>query len=124
LSQTGNQRFLAPSDVSTKTWAEAFKDLEWEVEVEVTGETSDKAAVLTTLTTVLQTVVANPQMLQDPNAKMLFNKILEQTGVVSPVEINEAAQPVNPSFQPAGAQAVLAGGAAPAGGGGQPAPQQ
>lgn len=122
LQQTGNQRFLAPSDVPTKTWIEAFKDLEWNVEVEVTGETTDKAAVLTTLTTVLQTVVANPQMLQDPNAKMLFNKILETTGVVSPVEINEAAQPVTPSFQPAGAQAVLAGGA-PAGGG-QPAPQQ
>lgn len=90
--------FLTPKDISTKTWQEVFKDLEWEVEVEVTNETGDKAAILETLTTVLQTVIANPAMLSNPNVRMVFNKILETSGVISPVELQEVAAP---SSQPA-----------------------
>lgn len=88
LNATGNQRFLKPSDVSDKTWNDMFANLEWDVEVEVTNETSDKEAVMTTLTTVLQTIASNPNVLQDPNMKMLFNKILAATGEVSPVELS------------------------------------
>lgn len=93
LNSFGNQRFIKPSDIPNKTWKELFKDLEWNVEVEVTGETSQKDTVLQTLTTVLQTIIGNPQMLQDPNAKLIFSKILETTGVVSPLEIKDI--PVN-----------------------------
>lgn len=95
LVELGNERYFVPSDLSDKTWKDVFKDLEWEVEVEVTNETVDKDATLGTLTTVLQTVAGNPMILQDSNAKMLFNKILENTGVVSSIEMKAAqAQPV------------------------------
>lgn len=91
LGEQGNQRFIKPSAIPTKTWKEVFKDLEWDVEVEVTNEQSDKEAVMTTLTTVLQTIGGNPMILQDPNMKMLFNKILEITGAVSAIELSATA---------------------------------
>lgn len=109
LNQTGNQRFIKPSDVSSKTWNEIFKDLEWDIEVEVTNEQSDKDAVMTTLTTVLQTVASNPNVLLDPNMKALFNKILETTGAMSPIEIQQLPPPQPaPQVQP---NAPVVGGA-------------
>jgi len=88
LSILGNTRFLAPSEIKTKEWAELMKDLEWEVDVGITNENMDKQVVLTTLSTVLQTIVGNPQVLQDPNAKLVFNKILQQVQAVSPAELS------------------------------------
>lgn len=99
MASQGNQRFIKPSDIPTKTWKEIFKNLEWDVEVEVTNEQSDKEAVLTTLTTVLQSIASNPAVLQDPNMRMLFNKILETTGAISAVELSQAPQP-QPQVQP------------------------
>ena len=92
LAPLGNQRFFTPDDLN---WDKVFKDLEWKLDVDVTNEQGDKQAVLTTLSAVLQTIAANPQVLQDPTAKMLFNKILSRTGTVSPVELKATriAQP-------------------------------
>lgn len=90
MDSLGGQRFLKPSELSDKTWKEVFKDLEWEVDVQVTNEQTDKNVVLTTLTTVLQTLATNPLVLQDPNMKMLFNQILEEAGNVSPVQFSQA----------------------------------
>jgi hypothetical protein len=97
LQQQGNQRFFKPDEI--KTWKEQFKDLEWEVEVDVTGENVDKNAV-TTLNTMLTTLAKNPGLLQDPNIKMLWNKILSQTGVVSPLEISSVPSPLSLSSIP------------------------
>lgn len=111
LGQQGNQRFLKPSDIKTKTWKELFKDLEWDVEVEVTNEQSNKEAIMTTLTTVMQTIASNPAVLNDPNMKLLFNKILETTGTISPIEISTIPQ--QPQVQPTpemGGQNSLVGG--------------
>jgi len=91
LAPLGNQRFIKPSEIDDKTWKEVFKDLEWDVEVEVTGEASNKDAVLTTLSTVLQSIAGNPQLLQDPNARLVFNKILESTNAISPLELSQAS---------------------------------
>lgn len=91
LGTLGNQRFFKPSEISTKTWKDIFKDFEWVADVEITDETIDKEPVLTTLSSVLQTIAGNPAILQDPNAKMLFNRILEETGRVSPVELSVAS---------------------------------
>ena len=93
LSQQGNQRFIKPSDIPDKTWKEYFKDLEWVVEVEITPEQSNKEVILTTLTTVLQSIASNPAVLTDPNMKMLFGKILEQTGAVSAIEVSQMTAP-------------------------------
>lgn len=100
MASGGNQRFIKPSDIPDKTWQEVFADLEWEVEVEVTNEQTDKEAVMTTLTTVLQSIATNPAILQDPNMRMLFNKILETTGAVSPVELTQATAPQPTPTQP------------------------
>lgn len=108
FAEQGNQRFIKPSEIDSKTWKEIFKDLEWEVEVEVTNEQSDKEAVMTTLTTVLQTIAGNPGVLADPNMKMLFNKILEATGEISAVELS--AQPAPQPMQPQNGETSKVGG--------------
>lgn len=112
LASAGNQRFIKPSEIDDKTWKEIFKDLEWEVEVEVTGESSDKQSTLTTLTTVLKTIGANPGVLQNPQMKFLFNKILESTGTISPIELeqvsNQQSNPQQVTQSPGGGASELA----------------
>lgn len=94
LQKMGNQRFIKPSDIPSKTWKEALKGFEWEAEVNITGESKDTQGMLATLTTVLQTVASsiNPQtgqsmILENPQLKLVFNKILETSGGISPLEI-------------------------------------
>lgn len=89
LTQLGTQRFIKPSDIDTVTWKEYLKDFEWEVEVDVTSEESDHQNVMDTLVNVLKTVATNPAILQDPNMKLLFNKILDETGAISPLELSQ-----------------------------------
>jgi hypothetical protein len=100
LSALGNKRVFKPSEISEVTWKEALKDYEWEVEVEVTNESVDKQAVLATLSTVLQSIASNPAILQDPNAKMVFSKILSETGVLSPLQISATGAQTPPAQQP------------------------
>jgi hypothetical protein len=104
LSRLGNQRFLVPDEDGKISWKEYFKDLEWDIEVDVTGEAKDTQSVLATLTTVLQTIGSNPAILQDPNARMLFNKIISETGAISPLELKSAqtSQPVSGGQQVGG----------------------
>jgi len=102
LSMMGNQRFIKPSELDDTTWKDIL-DINWDaIEVEITNEQSDKEAVMTTLTTVMQTVAGNPAILQDPNMKMLFNKILEMTGQVSTIELSTQPQatPMQPQQAP------------------------
>jgi hypothetical protein len=104
LSALGNQRFIKPSEISSKTWKEAFKDLEWEVECEISGESTDKQAVMDTLTTLYGDIVRVTGNPNDPNAKLVYNKILSETQVVSPLELSTAdaqPQPLTPAPQPA-----------------------
>lgn len=98
LSEQGNQRYFSPSLLKDKTWKEVFKDLEWEVEADITNESMDKDA-LTTLNTMMQTLAQNPNILQDPNMRMLWNKILSLTGAVSPLEIVVTPPPPPPEQQ-------------------------
>src|SRR3990167_6175568 len=111
LASQGNERFLSPGEVN---WKEALKDLEWELEVAVTNEPVDKQATLQTLSSLIQGV--NPEMINNPFVKLLFTKIINLTGVVSPAELSAAASEIQ--SQPV---AEVAGGA-PAPGNGRPAP--
>lgn len=95
LSAQGAQRFFKPSDLSKKTWKDIFKDMEWELECDITGEDAPSKDDLTTLTTVLQTIASNPRVLFDPNAKLVFNKILMGAGGASPLELVDS-QPFIP----------------------------
>lgn len=92
LAQLGNQRFFVPSDTDSTTWKETLKDLEWELEVDITGEQKDKQTVLTTLNTMLG-IILNPAYAGNQQAQMVVGKILQQTGVVSPIELSTAPAP-------------------------------
>jgi len=85
LSDMGNQRFYSPGEIN---WKEYFKDVEWDLEVDITGEQAQNQNDLATLNTVFTTIAANPQILQTKDGKMIFNKILEKSGTVSPAEIS------------------------------------
>lgn len=98
LIAQGNQRFFKPDDLTDMTWKEMFKNLEWDLEIDITGEQKDNQSDMATLSTVLQTVVHNPQALENPKVRLIFNKILSKTGTVSPIELSEMESlPVAPS---------------------------
>lgn len=97
LDQFGEVRFLKPDDMDAKTWKEVFKDFEWGVEVEVTNEQHDKAATLTTLTTVLVQLAG---MGDSENARMVLAKILEETGTFSPMELTKLSATPMPASMP------------------------
>lgn len=94
LMEQGNQRFIKPSEIETVTWNDLFKNLEYDVTVEITNEASNKAERLATLTELLQTIAKSPEILTNPNGKLFFNKILEESSVISPIQFQYAnAQP-------------------------------
>lgn len=104
LAQLGNQRFFKPSELSDKTWKEQFKDLAWEVEVDVTGEATNTQEALATLNTALK-VVVTPGFEQNKKAQAIVGKILEHTGAMSPIEYNAIpAMEVAPAMPTGAAQ--------------------
>lgn len=98
LAEQGNQRFFKPSTLDDKTWKDIIKDVETDVEIEITGESSDTMAIMTTINSLLQAMV-NPAFMQNPQAQYLINKVLSKTGYLSPVEISQMPKPV-PVAQP------------------------
>lgn len=113
FSSMGNKRGFKPTvmkdggEVET-SWKEVFTDFEWDnVKVEITNENKDKNSVLTTLTSLFQTLAQT-----DPvKANMVLGKIMTETGVASPMEFRTATSVGPPQF---GGQA---------GGVGTPAPE-
>ncbi len=102
LNEQGNQRFFKPSDIS---WKKEFEELNLdEIEVEVTGESSDTKAMLDTIDKMLG-VIANPAYQNNPQAQYLVNKALTKTGFLSPVELSVMPQPIQqPVATPEGGQ--------------------
>lgn len=99
LAPLGATRYFTPDDAKKMKWNELFKGFEWECDVEITNEATDKQAVLTTLSSMLQTAVNNPELY-----KLISSKIMEVTGVISPIEIkntNIQPQPMRPTNRPA-----------------------
>lgn len=95
LNDQGNQRFFVPSDVKDMTWKEVFKDLEWDLQVDVTGEGVDKD-MATTWNTLLAFYAKKQGMPLTPYEKLAVNKILMQTGSVSPMEISAVSSSPQP----------------------------
>lgn len=52
---------------------------------------------MATLSTVFNTIASNPNVLQNPDAKMLFNKILLKTNTVSPLELSQQSTQQQPA---------------------------
>jgi hypothetical protein len=86
LDEQGTIRYFSPDDLTDKHWKELFKDIEWEFEIDVTGESKDIKENLTTINTALQ-IVMNPAYQQNKQAQFLVGKVLEMTGTVSPMEL-------------------------------------
>jgi hypothetical protein len=95
LNEQESIRTFKPDEIESITWADVFKDFEWKVKVDVTGENSNDENMIQTLTTALQIVGSNPQALQNPTFALLFNKIISMTGAVSPLEIDQTIQAGN-----------------------------
>lgn len=104
LNQLGRQRFIRPSDIPTKTWKEALKDFEWEVVADVTHEDEDTQAMLDTLGTTFQVVAGNPQILEDPKVKLIWDRILTLAGGISPLELDAIQSAPAPAAMPAPAE--------------------
>lgn len=104
LGVLGNQRFFKPDEIGTNTWKDVLKDFEWDIEIDITGEAVDKRVVLDTLSTAL-TVVSNPGYAQNPQAQLIVSKIMNATGVISPIEMGQMTppQPPVPTQAPAAA---------------------
>lgn len=95
MSLLGNKRSFKPDELDQKTWDSVLKDFEWRCEVQVTNESADKQAVMTTLNTIFQTLANNPYILQNPNAKMVFDAILTETGRISPLQLAQVNAPTS-----------------------------
>lgn len=95
LKKSGKKRYIdLPKDY--------FKDIECKVTVITTGEQKNKAVILQSLSTIMQTVIQsfNPQtgtfgVLENPTLNAIFNEIVELSGTgISPVSIGSAAKGV------------------------------
>jgi len=81
IGKGGKRRFLDIPD-------DYYKDMKAKLTINITGEQKNKQVMLETLTNVLQTVAANPIIMQDNNLMTIFNKILEMSGV-SPLSLSK-----------------------------------
>ncbi len=96
LNDSGAMRFFKPSELDDKTWKDILGTLEWDLDIIVTPESKNAQNDMETLTSMFQTVAANPAVLQNPLLKTLFNKILTTTGTLSPIEIQEKSNQPSP----------------------------
>ena len=90
MNNLGNQRFFKPSEIN---WKKEFEGINLdEVEIEITGESADTQAMLTTIDKAL-TIVANPAYQNNKQAQYLVQKALSKTGFLSPMEISSMPSP-------------------------------
>lgn len=94
MESLGNTRYFKPDELDAKTWKEVFKDFEWDVEIEVTNEQSDKQALLSNLNFTLGTLASLGDI---GNARMVLAKILEETDIFSPMELASVSQEPAPT---------------------------
>jgi hypothetical protein len=90
LNQMGGVRYYKPSEISSKTWKDNLKDFEADVIYEITGENTQKQAVMDTLTSVFQTIVGMGGRPMTAQEKLIFNSILNETSAVSPIDLAQA----------------------------------
>lgn len=89
------ERLKAVADVRKSKHAKIkkdyFEDVEFELDVVVTNEQRIKQVYLETLSNILTTVAQNPNILNDPRLKKLFDQIMESAGY-SPLEFDMIEQ--------------------------------
>jgi hypothetical protein len=88
LNRMGNKRSIKPTVIKNgvevdTSWKEIFSDFEWDnIKVEVTNESKDKNALLTTLTSLYQTLA----QVDPTKANMVLQRIMIASGAMSPLE--------------------------------------
>ena len=88
LNQTGASRYIEFPD-------DYFEDVDCKITINITGEQKNKAAILQSLSTIMQTVISsyNPNtgkfgVLEDPKLSRIFGTILELSGAgISPINM-------------------------------------
>lgn len=98
VQENGNLRAFKPSMITDKQWKEQLKDLEWDLEIDITGESKNIQEVLTTVNTALQ-IMMNPGYMQNPDAQKLVSKALELSGTLSPLELSSLSSTIKPVQQ-------------------------
>ena len=110
LSELGNRRELEiPKGFFTGVGAT--------VQLITTGEQKNKTATMETLSSILESISGRPGMLQDPTVRKVFNRIIELSGAMSPLELESDAANQPPEVVAGGqggAQAVPQGPPRPA----------
>ena len=101
LEDHGNQRFFKPSEIDSVTWKDILSDIDVDIEIDITGESTDSQAMIDTLKTVL-TVISNPAFANNPQAKFVISKILAKTGQLSPIELSQFENIPNQVVTPTG----------------------
>jgi hypothetical protein len=100
LNEQENVRTFKPSEVESVTWADVFKDFEWNVKVDVTGENSNTQEEITTITTLLNIIGNNPMALNNPAFAYVFNRGLTLTGTINPIELEQVVKEAQNMPQP------------------------
>lgn len=109
LDAMGSQRFIKPSDISTKTWKVTMKDLEWDLDIDVGNESRDTQQAMATYDTFLKFIMGLQGRQMTADEKMAMGKLLNMTGHISPIEMSSIkTQPSQPTPMqvPAMAQGV------------------
>lgn len=102
---TGNQRFIKPSSGS---WKKEFEDLDWELELDVTGESENVQEKMASLNTALTFLVGLQGRQMTPDESVVFQELLMASGSITPLKMSvnqtktQQPQPIQPqTMQPA-----------------------
>lgn len=102
LGALGNVRTIKPDELDSITWKKALKDMELEMEVDPTQEMENITDSLASLTTTLQTIAGFAGRPMTPDERLVFNRIMEKSGTVSPIELSQAQSQSNQVQPPTG----------------------
>lgn len=108
MQEMGGSRFIKPSDIDNKTWKEILKDFEANIVYEITDENEDKQSIMDTLSSVFNTIVSMQGRPMTKQEAIVFNKILEQTRALSPLEVSLMASEQQQVAPVGGAEVVPA----------------
>lgn len=102
MDAMGNKRSFVPDEIGEKQWNEIFSDFQWEnIRVEITNENSDKQVILGVLNDVFGKIISMQGREMSPDEKMIFNKILAETAILSPMQFSNKPMPISTPNLPA-----------------------
>jgi len=86
---------MSKSTKFLKLLDDELEDIPMDIKINVAGRQKDLSKMTDKLTNIFREVISNPQVLQDNNAKKVFNEILETSGL-SPINFQVSKQVTPP----------------------------